>query len=145
RPPLLNFYCKADKNNKPGYYIQEQVRNAGSKFYDIIKQENIQTIEISGDQNPENTFAFLEGLLLSCYSFTKYKKAKDNYKLAEIFVINSEISESGLVELTNLIKAVFFARDLVNEPLSYLTAECFSKEIEFKGNESGFSVEILNK
>ena len=44
-----------------------------------------------------------------------------------------------------LLQAVFHARDLVNEPLSYLTAIQFSKEIEKMGTEAGFSVEVFHK
>src|SRR5690606_34768290 len=53
--------------------------------------------------------------------------------------------EAMLMELRNIVQAVFHARDLVNEPLSFLTAECFSEQIAKMGSEAGFSVEIFNK
>ncbi len=136
KPPLLNYFFKTSENNKPHYYKHEEARNAGSNLYDLLKQENIRIIEITGNQNPDILIAFLEGLLLSCYSFLKYKKQKNSYFLEEIRIIHDDITEVSITELTNLVKAVFFARHLVNEPLSYLTAECLSREIEQKGNEN---------
>src|SRR5690606_32622974 len=96
--------------------------------------------------NTEMKLAFLEGLLLSCYTFSKYRtKKKDEYLLREAVVFDDGISEAMLMELRNIVQAVFHARDLVNEPLSFLTAECFSEQIAKMGSEAGFSVEIFNK
>ena len=39
----------------------------------------------------------------------------------------------------------YVARDLVNEPFSYLTAPQYSKDIEALGKASGFSVEVFHK
>ena len=44
-----------------------------------------------------------------------------------------------------VIEATCFARDLVNEPLSYLTAPQLSKEIQKAGKANGFSVEVFDK
>ena len=48
-------------------------------------------------------------------------------------------------ELQYLVDAIFFARDLVNEPLSYLSAVQLSKDTVKMGKASGFKVEVLNK
>jgi leucyl aminopeptidase len=89
--------------------------------------------------------AFLEGLLLAGYSFSKYKKEKDDFILEEVFICDKETSQEQIKELLILSQAVFYARDLVNEPLSFLTAEQFSEEIRKLGEEAGFSVEVFNK
>lgn len=44
-----------------------------------------------------------------------------------------------------LIEAVYHARDMVNEPVQYLTAPQFSKEFIALGHEAGFKVEVFNK
>ena len=38
-----------------------------------------------------------------------------------------------------------FARDLINEPLSTLTAEKLAEEIKNAGKKAGFSVDVFNK
>jgi leucyl aminopeptidase len=48
-------------------------------------------------------------------------------------------------ELESLCAAVYWARDLVNEPLSTLTAVELSKEIEKMGKDAGFDVEVFHK
>jgi leucyl aminopeptidase len=144
KSPLINYYCKTGNNGQPGYR-QEGARKAGSKFYNLVKQEKTDTVQISGHSNIEITLAFLEGFLLSAYDFSKYKKDKDHYQPANIFIADERVTAKQITELSVLVEAVFYGRDLVNEPLSYLTAECLSQEIEKLGSEAGFSVEVFNK
>jgi len=75
---------------------------------------------------------YAEGALLANYQFLKYftgenKKANS---VIEIAVAENDISKSDFSELQIISEAVYVTRDLVNEPLSYLTAEQLSKEIE---------------
>ncbi len=144
RPPSVIFFSKTTENNKSGYRL-EGARKSGSKFYDLLKQDKIKSVQIANYGSSDILVAFLEGLLLSSYSFTKYKKEKDDYVPVELLVFNSTITSNQVSELKNLIQAVFYARDLVNEPLSYLNAECFSEEIEKLGKAAGFTVEVFNK
>lgn len=142
--PEIFFFNKI-KEAKEKYLIVEAVRKAGSKLFDILKAEKIKTVQLINYGNPELLPAFIEGLLLSGYSFDKYKKEKDEFRIEELFIFDKNCSEAKIVEIQNLTQAVFYSRDLVNEPLSFLTAPRFSKEIEKMGEESGFSVEVFNK
>ncbi|RIH66147.1 peptidase M17 [Mariniphaga sediminis] len=144
KQPLVFFFHKA-KEGKAAWLQAESARQAGSKFYDVLKTEKITSLQIIGSSKNELTLPFLEGLLLSAYSFSKYKKEKDNYAPAEIFVLDDRVDEKKITELETLTSAVFCARNLVNEPLSYLTASRFSEEMEKMGHEAGFSVEIFNR
>jgi leucyl aminopeptidase len=142
--PILHFFCKV-KKEKEKHLQKELIRKAASKFFEQLKNDKIgklQVINFSGSDLPG---AFIEGILLSGYSFSKYKKEKVDFELSELFVFDKNISEQQIEELKTLIQAVYFARDLVNEPLSYLTATQFSAEIEKLGKEAGFSVEIFNR
>lgn len=96
--------------------------------------------------NNETTLALAEGLALSNYQFLKYFKDADDreYQLENIFVLGN-ISQASITEMNNIIQAVFWARDMVNEPSSYLSAQQLSKEIQEIGDEAGFSVEVLGK
>ena len=110
-----------------------------------MKDDNIETVQIIDFSKAELGLAFVEGLLLSAYSFEKYKKEKDNISLKSIEINNDKISDAQIEELLNVTQAVFYARNLVNEPLSFLTATQFSIEIEKMGEEAGFSVEVFHK
>ncbi len=142
--PQVLFFGKI-KNEKEPYQSKEAARKAGSKLYNILKADKINTVQLINVGQPELIYPFLEGLLLSCYSFSKYKKEKKDFMPQEIFVFDAKITQNLIDELLNLTQAVFHARNLVNEPLSFLTAEKFSEEIEKLGKEAGFSVEVFNK
>ncbi len=87
-----------------------------------------------------------EGFLLSNYQFIHYRKEaeKETHAIQHIS-FTSKPSETTITELLALVKAVTWARDLVNEPVSFLTATQLAKEIELKGKEADFSVTILEK
>ncbi len=142
--PNILFFNKI-KEEKEKYLQVEAARKAGSKLYDVLKAEKIKTIQLNNLSESEYLPAFLEGLLLAGYTFDKYKKEKEEYFLNEISILDKKITTEQIKEIQILTEAVFYSRDLVNEPLSFLTATQFSKEIEKLGNESGFSVEVFNK
>ncbi len=93
------------------------------------------------------TLAFVEGLVLSNYQFLKYFKdaEKKENSLEQVDVYSDDISESIISKLSIIIEAVFNARDMVNEPVSFLTATKFAEEIKNLGIESKARVEVFNK
>ncbi len=144
RYPGLVFLYK--HNFKPEKYLQtEAARKAGAKLAETLKNEKITEVQIENTDHSELVLPFLEGLLLASYSFDKYKTQKDEFLLKEIFIIGTEFSANQFEEITNTTQAVFYARNLVNEPLSFLSAVQFSKEIEKLGEEAGFNVEVFHK
>lgn len=142
--PGIHFFGKID-NTRRNYFQLQKARLAGSKLFDTLKAEKIKSVQLAHFSNPDLMSAFLEGLLLSAYSFSKYKKEKEDSPLEEVCIFEKETTSEQIEELMNLSQAVYYARDLVNEPLSFLTATQFSKEIEKMGEEAGFSVEVFNK
>ena len=144
RYPKLFFFGKI-KKGKEEYIRLEKAREAGSKLYDVLKSEKIRQVQLMNFCKSELMAAFLEGLLLSCYTFGKYKKEKEEFSLKNVFVFSREMTKNDIIELKNLVKAVFHARDLINEPLSYLTAPQLSSEIKKMADESGFKLEVFEK
>ena len=142
--PLLYFFARTEKNKQVSSQY-ESARNSGSRFYELLKAEKMNTVQILDDSGYPYILSFVEGLLLSSYTFSKYKKEKNNFVPAEIFLVSKHVTEEQVRELENLVQAVFHTRNLVNEPLSWLTATCFSEEMERMGSEAGFNVEILNR
>ncbi len=133
------------KENKKEYIKLEASRKAGAKLFELLKLNKIERFQIQAVSEREHVLAFLEGLFLTGYSFDKYKKEKEEFAVKNIYLVESDISDIEIEELKNLVKAVFCARTLVNEPLSFLTAQQFSKEMVKMGEEAGFSVEVFNK
>lgn len=90
--------------------------------------------------------ALAEGIALSNYQFLKYFKDADKkkYALASIALVGT-FDDTQVTKLNNTLKAVFWARDMVNEPVSFLTATQLSTEIEALGKEAGFEVQVLEK
>ena len=132
--------------NKNFFFVKEnqdleKIRVAG---FAIRQNKKATAITIIG--NDEITLALAEGLALSNYQFLKYFKDADEreYQLENIFVLGN-VSQASINEMNNVIQAVFWARDMVNEPSSYLSANQLAKEIQEIGDEAGFSVEVLGK
>lgn len=141
-PHLLQF-VKIEKG-KPLPSQMESIRKAGATLLTLLKEDNVEEIQVVGLANAGFTIAFIEGLLLAGYSFSKYKKEKDEYSLKRIFIVDSHVSKKEIESLKAVTDAVFIARDLVNEPLSALTAVKLAEEISRLGEKAGFSVEVFH-
>ncbi len=133
------FYAFAVFNEQS----DEQLRVAGSIIQQHIGQK-LEKIQINGPE--KSVLKLTEGMILANYKFTKYfsKEAESKNKLAEV-ILSDEISNSKVTELWNSCKVVYWTRDLVNEPVSYLTAVKLAEEISNAGDEAGFSVNVLHK
>jgi leucyl aminopeptidase len=126
----------------------ENIRKAGNLAAQIIKKLKIESITIvSNKRSAEQDLALAEGLILSTYSFDKYKtNQKELFKgLKSVAFYQSKVTKEDISELSNIVKATFIARNLVNEPVNYLTAEKIAEEFVHLGKEAKFAVEILNK
>lgn len=86
-------------------------------------------------------------MALGNYQFLKYFKAKAEKasNLTSIKVDEKAINRSQLAELQAVLTATYIARDLVNEPQSYLSAPQLSKEVIALSKKYGFSVNVFNK
>ncbi len=128
--------------------VLEQLRKVGFQVYkDICKSKIVSIHLVFGDFAKEENEAIIEGMYLSSYQFLKYfKDANDRLNsLKTIYLGKGNVVKKDLDQLTFIWNGVFVARDLVNEPLSYLTAEQLSKEIKKQAEKSGFKVEVWDK
>jgi leucyl aminopeptidase len=121
----------------------EEIRVIGHKVHEILKNEKEATF-YSEDNNV--TLLFLEGFLLSSYQFLKYftNKKEKEYKLKKLNLL-ANVDNTEIKKLQNLVESVFWARDLVNEPVSYLDAIKLSEEIQEKGKKNNYKVEVFKK
>ena len=133
---------------KEGIFSLEETRKAANKTTDLVNARKIKSITISRlDEDQDHVLAFAEGMALSNYQFNKYlnKKEDKQNSLNTVKIADKGISKKKVDELNRLCKAVYLARNLVNEPLSTLTAVELSREIKKMGDEAGFGVEIFHK
>lgn len=121
----------------------EELRKAGSKVKDLLSEE-VEELFVDGPK--EDVFNFTEGLLLASYQFLKYRstKEKEALRLAQVY-LSPEITKKQISELQNQTKAVFWARDMVNEPVSGLNAEQLGEAILGLSEEAGIRTHTLGK
>lgn len=121
----------------------EKQRIMGNKLRAALPKE-VKSIFIDGGKS--NSLLVAEGFALSCYQYLKYRKeaAKEKFAL-ETIDFSAKITAAAISELSATLKAVFWARDLVNEPVSGLNATQLAEAIEAKGKEANFSVTVLEK
>ena len=144
RLPHILMLVKPDFNKSPRL-VNEAYRKAGARWMESVKSEKVEQPVIAGFSEASHLLSFVEGFLLAGYTFQKYKRDKEDFMPSELLLLHDGVTDRQIEELTHLVRAVWWARDLVNEPLSHLTAAGLSEEIARKGEEAGFSVEIFHR
>ncbi len=125
----------------------KNLENLRKKAAGICKQINASKLEsaiikaYSG--NSKEAWAITEGLILGNYQFLKYLSEKKANTLGKIFV--ADLNEQEIKRLDAVLEATYIARDLVNEPQSYLNASQYSTEIENMAKSGLFNVTVLRK
>ena len=151
---VINSYFKVTyiirvKDNLPEYRQKEELRKTAYNLRKTIKSNNHPELVIA----PHRAFigasgAFTEGLLLSFYSFDKYKTVRDDREKTSYpskLLLYEGPDDEELKWLIDLTESVWLIRDLINEPVSHLNAPALAEEIKKAGEESGFSVEVLTR
>lgn len=126
--------------------IHEKLRVQGNTIYKTCKEhkETDVSIEVLGDIKQEYLASLLLGINLSDYEFLKYRTKPKGYNLT-IHIDPILLEEPVVNELNLIAESVRITKDLVNEPVSFLTATQYSKEIQKIGEASGFSVTVLDQ
>lgn len=121
----------------------EGARIAGNKAFSFFKNNKVTDLQIVHvDMDNDYAEAFLEGFLLSAYEFKKYFSAKDAAeKSAKLSIVGNFNAKS--VEL--VAQAIYFTRDLVNEPFNKMGVAEFVKQTKAMASQSGIKFEAFNK
>ena len=121
----------------------EKMRLAG---FNIRKQLDTKATTLNVIGEGKATLALVEGFELSNYQFLKYFKDGEEKKYAlNTIGVQGNFTEKEVADLNNTIKAVYWARTMVNEPVNFLNATQLAREIEALGKEADFSVKVLEK
>jgi leucyl aminopeptidase len=134
-------------DKKKSYHEKlESLRGIGNKVCTNINAHKYEAIQmVSVDDLANELLAVTEGCALSNYQFLKYKSEKEKNTLKSISVISKKVSKTAISQLNIITESVYKAKDLVNEPQSYLDAVTFADEMKGMGKKAGFKVEVLNK
>ena len=126
----------------------EDLRRAGNKIANRIFNEKLTKVCVDNSSDAlagDELLSLVEGMILSAYRFDKYKKKKSTIELNSIEVVDGEVEQDDLDEIVNVAEAVFFSRDLVNEPVITLNAEELSARFVEAGKKAGFNTTVLDK
>ncbi|PSR53742.1 peptidase M17 [Adhaeribacter arboris] len=131
---------------KPAFYsYHEELRKAGFNLQKLLQADKTEAIYLADLTGSKASFYLAEGLFLSNYQYDKYKTDKSSAStLQNIIITDSSIAEAEVNELNNLLHGVYLARDLVNEPHNYQSAEQLADTITAVGDHAGFTTEILD-
>ena len=147
---LLNRYTYrlylvvvAAKPNVALYH--EDLRKAGHTLQKHLKEGKVAEIQLADRTFSKAAYYLAEGLFLSNYEFNKHKSDKSAASpLHTITITDESVAEEEVTALQEILSGVCLARDLVNEPHNYQSAEQFSERLVSIGDEAGFSTEVLN-
>jgi leucyl aminopeptidase len=135
------------KSDKEKNLRTEEIRISACKAAGVLnelKYDTLNIIDLSGDLY---SLAFAEGLILSTYGFNKYLKDKleKEHCLKNIKIVTNKLGAVDTESLEAMCEGVFAARDIVNEPVSFMTARELANEAEKLGKKYGFKTEVLDK
>lgn len=152
RPAIVYlFKFDADKINT------DYFRNSVARIISGLFGENIESVfirvpeyEISSsvfEDKQQYYRSFVEGAGLGNYEFNKYKSdKKKNKKLKVDFLSKDEKEMKQAVSVSeNILEAVYFTRDIINEPAIQLTPAELAKQAKKKLNDAGIEVTIWDK
>jgi len=129
--------------------IREELRKTAYNLRNLVKGNNHSELVITSDKAYKGAIEdFAEGLLLSFYTFDKYKtKAEEGEKknYPAKLLLHGDIDDTDIKWLVDLTDAVYFTRDLINEPVNHLNATALAGEIKKIGDSAGFKVEVLTR
>jgi len=146
-PGRCLFIQKKDRKDAP-WKTNEALRKAAAGLITAFNDNKIAAITVADtDDKAEHLLAFAEGLLLGNYQFLRYKKNKEKEanSLRSVLLVSKTVNAAMIGQLAVVTEGVNIARDLVNEPVSTLTAVQLAKEFEKMGKHAGFTTEIFNK
>jgi leucyl aminopeptidase len=131
------------------YKVREELRHTAYNLRKLIKENNYSELAITSEKAYKGAIEdFTEGLLLSFYSFDKYKTkaGKDDKKsYPGKLLLQGDLEDTEIKWLIDLTDAVYFTRDRIKEPVNKLNASALAEEIKKTGDSAGFKVEILTK
>jgi leucyl aminopeptidase len=139
------YFVKLEKNRKDLAQVEE-VRRHGATIQAHAAKHKLTNLAVS-ITDPALAYAMAEGVMLANYQFLKYRsdRSKVQNSLTNLALSQEVFSKDKARELEVIVQATLTARELVNEPNSYLTATVFARHIRELCEEAGCRVEVMDK
>lgn len=125
----------------------ENCRKAGALWAQRFNAAGHSSVTVIDNGSGAQILALAEGILLANYQFLKYRSEakKEINSLKSVSIVSKKISKQEVNRLASVVDATCRARDLVNEPQSFLNATVFANELKALAKESGFKSEVFEK
>ncbi len=128
--------------------LNKDYEQLGAKFFDHIKKNKYNLINILGTsfkENPKSLEYFIHGIHLKSYEFNIYKtKNKPNNHIINIYNNNnSKETKLKRSQLSSLAEGTFYCRDLVSEPGNILHPDEYASRL-VKLKKYGLKVTVYN-
>ncbi len=143
---------KIDEKMDPDFF-----RNYFSEIIQKLQNEKVNSIHVyvPNIQQLKKYFddefyliqTIIEGFYLGNYSFIKYKSEKNNHNKLDVFLYseNQDIVDGCIEQTEALMNAVYFARNLQNEPSNELTPEIFAKLVKAEAVKRNIKVTVFDE
>lgn len=127
-----------------GYKGIEKLRVTANGLIPAFNKWETKRLQVDGSESSEtHVYAFCEGFALGSYQFNKYFNKPNINTTTQINAVGLSPTKAG--ELQNVVDSTCFARDLVNEPVSFLNAPQLAKEVKKSAKRAGYKVDVFNK
>lgn len=135
------WFVKTPDGYSSEYELLEKCRVVGSEMVSELESWTTGAVEITGSST--YVMALAEGIALGSYKFSKYLSKKPRYQIEHLYM--PELSPEQILRLESVVRAVYTARDLVNEPVVSLNATGLAEFAKSLGRRLNFRVEVLEK
>lgn len=122
----VTYFVLLEDNTDAEY--NEKIRRKGCDIFNSIKSLKQKEVVVENvNCNPSVAYSFLEGFMLSQYSFDKYSEKLRVNSFDSVVCTGKSCGD--VAELQEILKGVFATRNLINEPNNVCTAEYFADQV----------------
>lgn len=117
-----------------------------AKYLQNLKLNQIH-LEVPSEimEDSELSSKVFEGLYQAEYNFNDYKKDVKKCPALEITMDKAEDFEESFITVENVIKGIFQARELVNQPANVIYPESLAEKVEELFQNSSVEVEVFDR
>lgn len=143
--PDASVIVRLLKMEKSAEASAESARIAGNALLRELRQYKITSFTLRNVCAEDHSLDFAEGAALGSYQFLKYFSKPEQKEKALTDIWLEAAPEAAVAEQNAILEAVFLARDLVNEPYSFMDAPRLGEMALESAQKFGFEAEILGK
>ncbi|MBO4600153.1 MAG: leucyl aminopeptidase [Bacteroidales bacterium] len=137
---MVNF-----DSEEPANLVQEKIRRSSSYVVSKLNDAKQSLVAVTGEGVlAEEVVAFVEGMVLSDYSFDRYK-SKSTEHVGKVTIDSNFLLQEELNRNIRLWNRIFWCREWVNLPVADLNAEEFASELEDIAKSLGIRCTVFDK